>query len=121
MLLHHFIGISLGAAFLWALWVLFGNRGDDRAAGVQLGQVSPEEDSFHHEPDGRAALRAASPALLRVCGWCDGLLHDEPVTLWPRQKITLTHGICPRCQRRVEAEGERIPATILQPVTAQAL
>lgn len=90
--------LALVAALRWLT-----RSDDDAAAGVLLGPDS-----------GRAALRAASPALLRVCGWCDGLLHDEPVTLCPRQKITLTHGICPRCEARQLREIDRIPTSETQ-------
>lgn len=93
--------LAIGVLFLAFLIGLHWLRADDTDAGVSLGQDS-----------GRAALRAASePTLLRLCGWCDGLLHDEPVTLWPRQKVTLTHGICPRCQRAQHAEIDQLTAT----------
>lgn len=48
---HHLILATFGLAVLWALCLLCRKSDpDDKASGTRIGQVTHEEDSFHHEP-----------------------------------------------------------------------
>lgn len=116
-------GFALLALVAGILFTLHWLRADDAAAGIRLGQISPEEDSLQHQPGGAHSRKLAQLAsttspghhFIVVCSYCHGIykITDEHGVLVAQVGDTLkvSHGICPACEPRVQAELDRtLPA-----------
>ena len=109
MHLHHFILAIFCLACLWAYCVLTRRTDpDDRASGTQIGQLSHEEDAFHHQPNGH------SPELTRVVCMTCGRVRCADKQWRPAREVCrpedygltvqTSHGYCPRCADAAHAE-----------------
>lgn len=120
---HHLILLVLGLAVLWGFCVLArANDAVDQDAHVSIGQISPEEDAFHHKPLGapdsdpacQAGLETGAPAkhFITVCCYCHGIYSIEGhwrtcARLRIRDTLKVSHGICPDCEPGVQAALDR--------------
>ncbi|NBV22272.1 MAG: hypothetical protein EBS05_10200 [Proteobacteria bacterium] len=88
----------LGGAVFVGVVIWANQRADDKGAGVKLGQLSPEEDSFHHEP------HAEDLRLLRICTRCSRYQGPRREIHFG-QHLNVIHDICPACAKRRDAEA----------------
>lgn len=109
MHLHHFILAVFCLACLWAYCVLTRRADpDDRASGVQLGQISPEEDAIYKTADTYApeltAVACARCKLVRCTGkqWRPAHQVRRPEDYG--FTVQTSHGYCPRCADAAKAE-----------------
>lgn len=102
---HHYIALACLAALGWAFLVLVRRSPDDAESGTLIGQVSRDEDAFHHAGPQTADLGPQTIApphqiLLRRCGWCHALQGEQAVVIFPSATFAITDGICPACKKK---------------------
>ena len=107
-LLAYAVAIIVALAFsLWigSLWL---DRRDDDAAGINLGQISHEEDSFQHAT---APAPWPSKHFISACMYCHHVtvVHGGKANIRVGDELRVCHGICDRCMADKHPEVAAIP------------